>query len=54
VTQGEAEVTNQIAIVLAASILALLVADWQLFDLSNSLFLARKFADLLEWVAFWR
>lgn len=46
--------TNQIAIALAALILALLIADWQLYDLSNALFLARKFADLLEWVAFWR
>jgi hypothetical protein len=25
------------------------LADW-----ANSLFLARKFAELLEWVAFWR
>lgn len=46
--------TNQIAITLAAAILALLIADWQMADLSNSLFLARKFAELLEWVAFWR
>ena len=46
--------TNQIAITLAAAIVALLIADWQVFDLTNSLFLARKFAELLEWVAFWR
>ena len=46
--------TNQIAAGLAALIIALLIADWQVFDLSNSLFLARKFAELLEWVAFWR
>lgn len=46
--------TNPIAAGLATLIIALLIADWQLYDLSNSLFLARKFADLLEWVAFWR
>lgn len=46
--------TNQIALALAVVILALFIADWQMYELSNSLFLARKFADLLEWVAFWR
>lgn len=46
--------TNQIALGLALVIVGLLIADWQVFDLSNSLFLARKFAELLEWVAFWR
>ncbi|EAQ01478.1 glyceraldehyde-3-phosphate dehydrogenase [Pseudooceanicola batsensis HTCC2597] len=46
--------TNKVAIGLAVLILGLLVVDWQMFGLNNSLFLAKKFSDLLEWVAFWR
>lgn len=46
--------TNSIAIGLAVVILGLLALDWQLADLSNSLFLARKCFELLEWLAFWR
>ena len=46
--------TNPIALVLGAIILALVFADWQLFDWTYGLFLARKFAELLEWIAFWR
>lgn len=46
--------TNKIAIVLAVLILGFLVVDWQQAGGENSLFLARKFAELLEWVAFWR
>jgi hypothetical protein len=46
--------TNKIAIVLAVIIVGLLVLDWQDYGWANSLFLARKFAELLEWVAFWR
>lgn len=46
--------TNQIALVLGALILIGLGIDWQVYDWSNTLFLARKFTDLLEWLAFWR
>lgn len=46
--------TNRIAIVLAVIILGLLAFDALEFHWANSLFLARKFAELLEWVAFWR
>ncbi|GGE28381.1 hypothetical protein GCM10011360_15720 [Primorskyibacter flagellatus] len=46
--------TNTLSVALAAIIIGLLVADWQMADWANSLFLARKFAELLEWVAFWR
>ena len=46
--------TNQIAIVLGILILAALGLDAYAFDWSNSFFLARKFIDLLEWLAFWR
>ncbi|MGI3167930.1 hypothetical protein ACRARG_02175 [Pseudooceanicola sp. C21-150M6] len=46
--------TNKIAIALALIILALLGYDWLRLDGANSLFLSRKFASLVEWLAFWR
>lgn len=46
--------TNQIAIVLGALILLCLGVDGYIFGWANTLFLARKFADLIEWTAFWR
>jgi hypothetical protein len=45
--------TNRIALVLAVLILALVAADLAL-DWGGTLFLARRFADLVEWLAFWR
>lgn len=46
--------TNRIAIVLGVIITALLVLDNLFGDGNNTLFLMRKFADLIEWLAFWR
>jgi len=46
--------TNPVALALALAIAAFLTADAMLFDWSLSLFLARKFAELVEWLAFWR
>lgn len=46
--------TNTLAIWIAIMIAGLLALDAVLFGWSNSLFLARKFADLLWWMAFWR
>jgi hypothetical protein len=46
--------TNQIAIVLGALILLGIGYDALAHDGVNLLFLARKFADLVEWLAFWR
>ncbi|MDX1780648.1 MAG: hypothetical protein R3256_04940 [Thalassovita sp.] len=46
--------TNQIAIVLGLLIVAFIGGDLALTGGDTLLFLARKFADLLEWVAFWR
>ena len=45
--------TNRIALVLAALILALVAVDLAL-GWGGTLFLARRFADLVEWLAFWR
>ena len=46
--------TNQIAITLGAIILIGLGLDWYLNDWMGTLFLSRKLADLIEWLAFWR
>ena len=46
--------TNSVAIVLGLIILGALGVDAMVFDWANSLFLARKFFDLIEWMAFWR
>lgn len=46
--------TNRIAIALALLIIGLFLADHLLLHLDLSLFLARQFADLIEWVSFWR
>ncbi len=46
--------TNTLTIWIAVIVAGLLAADAVLFDWSNSLFLGRKFADLLWWLAFWR
>ena len=46
--------TNTTSIGLGLLIMIGLVVDASLFDWSNTLFLARKFTDLVEWLAFWR
>ena len=46
--------TNPIAVFLAVLILAGLGADMVLNGGEATLLLARKFFDLLEWLAFWR
>ncbi|MDC0738876.1 hypothetical protein N6L24_11355 [Cognatishimia sp. SS12] len=46
--------TNPIAIFLGGCIAVALIADQYFLDGSGALLAARKFADLIEWVAFWR
>lgn len=46
--------TNKLAVILGLIILASLALDTTLNDGNGVLFLAKKFAKLLEWVAFWR
>ena len=46
--------TNQIAIGLGLLILLAIGADLALAGGDGMLFLLKKFADLLEWLAFWR
>lgn len=45
--------TNRIAIVIVIVLLILLAADLH-FKSGATLFLSRKFVELLEWLAFWR
>jgi hypothetical protein len=45
--------TNRIALILAGTILALVGADL-VFGWGGTLFLARRFDGLVEWLAFWR
>ena len=46
--------TNALAIGLLIVIAAFFALDHYVLHLDAPLFLARKFYDLLQWVAFWR
>lgn len=47
-------ISNRLAIGLGLLILAYLVVDYVRFDWSMSLFLARKFILLIDYLQFWR
>lgn len=49
-----AAMTNTLAIWFVIVIAAFLAVDAVIFDWTNSVFLGRKFADVLFWLAFWR
>lgn len=46
--------SNRVALVLLSLVLLASMIDFWLTGLSGTLFLARKFADLVEYLAFWR
>jgi hypothetical protein len=46
--------TNQLAVILGATLLTAILGDFVLNDGEALLFLSRKFFLLLDWVAFWR
>lgn len=46
--------TNQLALILAVIVCAFFGADFAFLDGAMTLFLAKKFMDLSEWIAFWR
>lgn len=46
--------TNTIAVSLGALILGAVAIDMMLYGTEHLLFLARKLADFIEWLAFWR
>ena len=46
--------SNRIALVLALLIVGAVVVDVWLYGDTHMVFLGKKFADLIEWLAFWR
>jgi hypothetical protein len=52
-TRGDA-ITNRIAIYLALAIIAFLLFDFLRYDWQMTVFLARKFLNLLDYIKFWR
>ena len=46
--------TNRLAVWIGLILLASIIADFALNGGSATVFLVRKFLDLIEWVAFWR
>ena len=49
-----AVLTNTIALWIGLVLVAGIIADFALNGGSATVFLVRKFLDLIEWVAFWR
>ncbi|WP_169640686.1 hypothetical protein [Roseobacter ponti] len=46
--------TNRIAIVLGAVLIALILVDVLFFSAGGIVFLGRRLLDLIDWLAFWR
>ena len=46
--------TNRIALVLSVAIVAVVAIDGMVFGAEHLVFLGRKLAALIEWMAFWR
>ncbi|WP_205389214.1 hypothetical protein SuNHUV7_35120 (plasmid) [Pseudoseohaeicola sp. NH-UV-7] len=46
--------TNRIAIVLGLIIVGAILLDVFLYGSEHLIFLGKKFAELVEWIAFWR
>ena len=46
--------TNPIAVVLGLVSIGMIIGDVVVYDSANLLFLGKKLADLIEWIAFWR
>lgn len=46
--------TNPIALVMAVLILGAIAVDVTIYGTEHLLFLGKKLADLIEWLAFWR
>lgn len=49
-----ASMTNQLALILGFAVVTGLTIDAYSFGWDNTLFLARKLLDLIEWLKFWR
>ncbi|WP_174234467.1 hypothetical protein [Sulfitobacter sp. SK012] len=46
--------TNRIAIVLGLLLIAAMVLDGYIYGNEHLIFLGKKLAELIEWMAFWR
>ncbi|GFE49927.1 hypothetical protein So717_16800 [Roseobacter cerasinus] len=46
--------TNRIALVLGVFIIGFVMVDMLLFGTEHVVFLGKKLADLIDWLAFWR
>lgn len=46
--------TNRIAIILGLIIVGTIVLDVVLYGSEHMIFLGKKLAELIEWIAFWR
>jgi hypothetical protein len=46
--------TNRGAIILGLFLIAAITADVMIYGSEHIIFLAKKLADLLDWLAFWR
>ncbi|MEM6586888.1 MAG: hypothetical protein AAF641_00445 [Pseudomonadota bacterium] len=46
--------TNQLALILGFIVVTLLTIDAHSFGWDNTVFLARKLLELIEWLKFWR
>lgn len=46
--------TNSIAITLALIVIVAIAGDQYFQDGAGLLFILKKFADMIEWMAFWR
>ena len=53
-TAEDPDLTDRIALALAAAILMAFVLDFTLTGGAASLFLARKFLGIVDWAMFWR
>lgn len=46
--------TNRGALILALFLIGIITVDVMLYGSQHLIFLAKKLADMLEWMAFWR
>ncbi|MEP1767636.1 MAG: hypothetical protein ABJJ53_13480 [Sulfitobacter sp.] len=46
--------TNRIAIILALLIIGAIAIDYFYYGTEHLIFLGKKLAELIEWIAFWR
>ena len=46
--------TNKLALIVGLILVAVFVFDYVQNDLASTIFISRKLAALIEWMAFWR